>query len=449
MKVIHQESTETVDGEAPARVARPRPNAPLRFAPLTGAVMTDASGGLVVRRVRVRVVGGPDRGREALLEAGTLLVGTHTDNDLILRDPQVGKYHLEIALVAGGIRVRDLGSDAGTFVASQRITSGVVTVGTELQLGRTTLHLLAGDLTVNVSPSERTAFGMVVGQSLPMRMLFALLERVAPSDVPLLLQGPTGAGRTLIAKAIHANSRFAASPITVVDFRLPQSERPTVTQVSQRADTFTLLLEGLDEASTGDHGALLSLYQRREEGVLDARIIATSTTDIQQLAAAGRMRSELAVYVSSVRLRVPALSERIEDIPMLVQQFCRDICGAEAQLRPEDFDRIAQRDYPGNVRELRQLIAKALQVEVTAPPLPKSGIARARAALVMPLNARPKPPHPKVARDRLVEYFEKDWLMGLMKRADNNVSEVARELNLPRREAIKLLKKHSITCPDR
>lgn len=449
MKVIHQESTETVDGEGPGRLARPRPNAPMRFTPLTGVLMTDPAGGLVVRRVRVRVVGGPDRGREALLEAGTLLVGTHSDNDLILRDPQVGKYHLEIALVAGGIRVRDLGSDSGTFVASQRVNSGVVPVGTELQIGRSTLHLLAGDLTVSVSPSERTAFGMVVGQSLPMRTLFALLERVAPSDAPLLLEGEAGTGRTLIAKAVHANSRFAASPITVIDFRLPASERPAVSQVAQRADTFTLLLERIDEASAGEHGALLSLYERREEGVLDARIIATASADIQRMAESGKMRRDLAVYVSSVRLHVPPLRERMEDVPMLVQQFCRDICGAEAQLRPEDFDRMVRREYPGNVRELRQLVAKALQVESAPLPLPKTGVARARAALVMPLNARPKPPHPKVARDRLVEFFEKDWLEGLMKKASGNPGEVAKELNIPRREAIKLLKKHSIPCPDR
>ncbi len=81
---------------------RPRAPAPVKVTPLTGVLFTDPTGGLVVRRVRVRVTSGPDRGREALLEAGTLLVGTHTDNDLILRDPHASKYHLEIALVAGG-----------------------------------------------------------------------------------------------------------------------------------------------------------------------------------------------------------------------------------------------------------------------------------------------------------------------------------------------------------
>ena len=122
MKVIPQEGGELFEPDPQAKPAgRVRTGNPLRFAPLTGILQTDASGGLLVRRVRVRVTSGPDRGREAILEAGTLLVGTHSDNDLILRDPQVGKYHLEIALVAGGIRVRDLGSEGGTFVGAARV----------------------------------------------------------------------------------------------------------------------------------------------------------------------------------------------------------------------------------------------------------------------------------------------------------------------------------------
>src|SRR5687767_3473567 len=100
--------------------------------PLTGVLMTDAPGALVVRRVRVRVTTGPDRGREALLEAGTLLVGTHPDNDLVVRDPAAGKYHLELSLVAAGVRVRDLGSEGGTLVGGLRATTTTVPAGTEV-----------------------------------------------------------------------------------------------------------------------------------------------------------------------------------------------------------------------------------------------------------------------------------------------------------------------------
>ena len=411
--------------------------------------MTDIAGNLVVRRVRVRVTSGPDRGREALLEAGTLLIGTHSDNDLILRDAHASKYHLEIALVAGGVRIRDLGSDTGTFVGTSRLQVGVVPVGTELGIGRTTLQLLAGDMTVSIPPSERNAFGPALGQSPAMRQLFAILERIAPSDAPLLLEGEPGTGRTLFAKAIHASSRFAASPITVIDFRLPPGERPTVTSVGQRSDTFTLLLDRIDEASPSEINALLNLYKRREEGVLDARIIATSSTDIRRAAAEGRVRKELADHVAAVRILIPPLRERMEDVALLVRQFAREICGTEPPLGPAELSRIVAREYPGNVRELRQLVARALQTDAAAPVLPRQGMARARAALVMPLNARPKPPEPSVARERLVEYFERDWVMGLHAKHRGNLAEVSRETAIARKELVRRLKAWGVAAGEK
>lgn len=453
MKIVQHEIAENEDDLGalpPGKVpARPRTPGAVRFSPLTGVLMTDSTGSLVVRRVRVRVTSGPDRGREALLEAGTLLIGTHTDNDLILRDPHASKYHLEIALVAGGVRVRDLGSESGTFVGSGRLHLSVVPVGTELGIGRTTLQLLAGDMVVPLAPSDRAAFGPALGQSVVMRQLFALLERVAPSDAPVLIEGEPGSGRTLIAKAIHASSRFAASPITVIDFRLPPSERPTVTSVGQRSDTFTLLLERIDEASSAEANALLNLYERREEGVLDARIIATASSDIRCAASEGRFRKELVAHVAAVRVVVPSLRERIDDIPLLVRQFARESCGTEPPLGPADFERIVAREYPGNVRELKQLVVRALQSEAASPVLPREGAARARAALVMPLNARPKPPEPAVARERVVQFFERDWLMAVYARLQYNLTEVARETGLARKEVVRRLKGWGVPVNDR
>jgi DNA-binding NtrC family response regulator len=416
-----------------------------RLTPLTGVLMTDAAGGLVVRRVRVRVISGPDRGREALLEAGTLVVGTHPDNDLVLRDPIVGKYHLELMLVAAGVRVRDLGADGGTVVGGTRVGTTVVPAGTEVVLGRTTLQLLAADLAVPVVQSERVAFGPVLGRTPPMRELFALLERVAPTDVPVLLEGERGAGRTLVAKAIHAASRFAASPMAVVDFGAPPGERPSLQHMAQRSDTFTLLLERIDEAPPSTLGALLSLYERREDGSLDARIIATAGEGLRAQSGDTRARRDLLAHVTAVRVRVPSLRGRTDDIPVLVRQFAREICGVEPKFEDGDFARIVAREYPGNVRELRQLIARALASE-TAPRalLPRTGLARARAALVVPLNARPKPPSAKVARDRLVDAFDQDWLEALYAKYNGDPNELCRETGLAKPDLLKQLKKWNI-----
>lgn len=183
--------------------------------------------------------------------------------------------------------------------------------------------------------------------------------------------------------------------------------------------------------------------------MLDARILATCTADIKRAAAEGRFRKDLANHVAAVRLLVPSLSARVDDIPMLIRQFAREICGAEPQFRDEDFARAVAREYPGNVRELRGLIVKALQVETAPPVLPKAGAARARAALVMPLNARPKPPPPKVARDRIVEFFERDRLQVLYDRLGGDLNELARELNCPRKEVLRFLKAQGVQVAEK
>lgn len=407
--------------------------------------MTDGTGGLIVRRVRVRVVAGPDRGREALLEAGTLLIGTHPDNDLVLRDPTVGKYHLELALVAAGIRVRDLGGEGCTLIGGVRAGTVVVPPGTDIVLGRTTLHLLAADFNVPLTLSERSSFGPVLGRTLPMRQVFTLLERIAPTDAPVLLEGEPGCGRTLMAKAIHAASRFAASPLMIVDFTAPPSERPSLQQLAQRTDTFTLLIEHIDQAPPSCTAELLNLYERREEGVLDARIIATAAPGLKTQPGDPRSRRDLLTYVTAVRIAVPPLRLRIDDIPLLVRQFVREVCGVDLHFEDRDFQPLLTRDYPNNVRELRQMVMQALAIEPgPRAKLPRDGLARARAALVQPLNARPKPPDPQVARQRLLDAFTRDWVERLLVQCHGDLDEVARQVNMSRAELRKQLKKWGI-----
>ncbi len=448
VKVIYPDFQDNeLDPANISRGPKARQGGPLRVTPLTGALLSDPSGGLIVRRVRVRVVVGPDRGREALLEAGTLLVGTHPDNDLVLRDPSVGKYHLEVALVAGGVRIRDLGSDGGTFVSSVRSSIAVLPIGTEILVGRSTLQLLPGDVLVPVPPSERTSFGPVLGGSPAMRQLFALLERVAPSDTPILLEGEPGTGRTLTAKAIHASSRFAASPITVVDFGLPLSDRPPLGSISQRSDTFTLLLERIDEVPPSDFGPLLALYERHEEGVLDARILATASSELRRGPDNDRLRRDLMTHASAVHFHIPPLRARAEDIPMLVRQFSLEACGVDPKITAEESGRMLAWDYPGNVRELRQIVVRALKTESTATVLPPAGAARGRAALVLPLNTRPKPPLPKVAHDLLLGAFERAWLAGIYARHRGSLADVSRETGLGRRDLVRALKRCGIGDP--
>ncbi|MDP3278142.1 MAG: FHA domain-containing protein [Deltaproteobacteria bacterium] len=415
--------------------------------------MTDDRSTLNVRRVRVRVTAGPDRGREAMLEAGTLLVGTHSDNDLVLRDPAVGKYHLELALVAAGVRVRDLGSDGGTQFAGQKLANGVLPSGSEMVIGRTTLQLVGADLQVPQLISDRATFGPMVGQTTAMRELFGIVERLAATDCPLLLEGEEGTGRTLLTKAIHVASRFAASPVTVVDFRLNAMDRPSLVQIAQRSDTFTLLLEHVGDAPTSALREILALYERREEGVLDARIIATALPGLRSSPTDNKLRRELMAHVCAVRLTLPPLRARLDDLVLLVRHFVHEIASVDVTFGDGELVHAMTRDYARNVKDLRAIVAHALDFDTgSRSQFPAAGPARARAALLMPLNARPKPPDPAVAKQRVLDAFTRDWFERLVHRT-GDVGLAAREAGMARDEfeqeleRLRLQSKRSATPP--
>jgi transcriptional regulator with AAA-type ATPase domain len=397
-----------------------------RIPALTGVLMTDPKGRLVVRRIRARVASGPDRGRESVLEAGTLLVGSHADNDLVLRDAAIAKYHLEIALVAGGVRVRDLTGDGATTFQGVAVKNQVLPTGCEIALGRSTLQLLAADISVPPVLSERGQFGSLVGQSSTMRELFGMLERVAPTDSPVLLEGESGTGRSTLARAIHNASRFAATPMVVLDFSTPMHDRALVHHLAQRADSYTLLIEHIDRAPKSVWDDLVTVYERREEGVIDPRIIATSDLGFCAQPTDSSVRRALITQATALRVTLPSLAERVDDVAPLIEHFVREHCGVVTTFGDADLRYARVRNYPRNVAELREFVSNALGLDRSArAQLPRSGIERARAALLLPLNAKPKAPHPAIARQRLLDAFTHDAMRTTLERAEGDVALAA------------------------
>ncbi len=402
------------------------PSISAKIAALTGVLVTDDKGQLHIRRVRARVTSGPDRGRESVLDAGTLLVGSHADNDLVMRDSSIGKYHLEIALVAGGVRVRDLGAEGGTTFNGIPVKNQVLPAGSEIVLGKSTVQLLAADVLVPHALSDRVKFGPIVGRTTVMRALFATLERVAPTDTALLIDGEVGTGRSTLARAIHNASRFAATPMFVLDFSSPMIDRTTVTSLAQRTDSFTLLIEHIDRAPKSLWGDLLDLYQRREDGSIDLRILATSDLGFVANPSEGRTRIELLSHVAAVRITLPALRDRLDDVSTLIDHFVREQCGVVAGLSDEEIPHARERKYPQNVTELKNFVTRALAADAIArPQLPRAGIERARAALLFPLNAKPKALDPVAARQRLADAFARDAMRAVFEQAGENTTLAA------------------------
>ncbi|HEX4385054.1 MAG TPA: sigma-54-dependent Fis family transcriptional regulator, partial [Myxococcales bacterium] len=174
----------------------------------------DSSDATTVRRLRLldpagRTVADFSKPRASL--------GQQPGGDLVIDDPSVSRFHCEILLDSGEARVRDLESRNGTFVDGTRVVESYLRDGAELKLGRTILKVALGDERVAQSFSERTELGPLVGKSAPMRAAFALIEKAAPTDTTVLIEGETGTGKEGAAEALHLGSQRRDKPLVVVD----------------------------------------------------------------------------------------------------------------------------------------------------------------------------------------------------------------------------------------
>ena len=225
-----------------------------------------------------------------------------------------------------------------------RIGEVVADGGVVLQLGQTLVRLSPGEREQPVPASAARAFGPLVGRSLPMRELYAQLERVAASDCSVLIEGETGVGKERVAEAIHGASAHAAGPFVVVDCgalspALMESElfghvRGAFTgAVDDRvglvtlADGGTLFLDEIGELPLPLQTKLLGVLERRRVVPVGAtrahpvriRVIAATHRDLLRRANEGLFRSELYYRLAVVRLRVPPLRDRLDDLPLLVE----------------------------------------------------------------------------------------------------------------------------------
>src|SRR5262249_14877698 len=156
-----------------------------------------------LRCVELVVVEGPDRGRRLLVDQRVVRVGTAPGNHLRLADPTVSRVHCELHLSKGGVRILDTGSTNGTFVDSTRVRDAELIAGGTIRVGATVLRVELGDESIQIPISEAYSFGHVIGASVEMRRVYAVLERASQTEATVLIRGETGTGKELVAKAIH------------------------------------------------------------------------------------------------------------------------------------------------------------------------------------------------------------------------------------------------------
>ena len=332
---------------------------------------------------------------------------------------------------------------------------------------------------------ERYRFEGIVGKSRPMERLFQLLETVAPTNSTILVTGETGTGKEVVARAIHHNSsrranRFvalncSAIPETLLEAELFGHVRGAFTGAVgnrqgrlEQAHKGTLFLDEVGTMSVALQMKLLRVLQEREfERVgdshtikVDVRVIAATNSDLTKLVAEGQFREDLFYRLNVIPVQLPALRERKEDIPLLVQHFLakfeaeRDAAPAAGHAKgaverlprvtvsQEGMRRLMAYQWPGNVRQLENAIERAVaftagrsQIDVEDLPTEVQQAQETTAASSVTL------PEEGLDLELFVANIERELIQRSLERTGGNKGQAARLLNLKRTTLVEKLKR--------
>lgn len=340
--------------------------------------------------VKLSIVDGPDRGREVVARRGVVRIGTATDNDLVLTDSAVSRRHLEVRLRSEELIVVDLDSTNGTVVDGVRIKEAMLPSGSLVRVGGSVIRVIPVEDPVVIPLSARERFGGLLGRSVAMREVFAILERVAPTEATVLVEGETGSGKELVAEALHSYSPRADGPFVTIDCgaiaeNLMESEifghvRGAYTGatsdrqgVFEEAHTGTLLLDEIGELPISLQPKLLRALEKREvrrvgsseARTVSVRVLAATNRDLAAEVNRGTFREDLYYRLAVCQVRLPSLRQRRDDIPLLIQHFLDMFSPDSPPPSEELIQAYCSRPWPGNVRELRNAVERA--VAMAAP----------------------------------------------------------------------------------
>jgi two-component system response regulator GlrR len=312
--------------------------------------------------------------------------------------------------------------------------------------------------------SPTAYFGRLVGRSQVMRDVIERLRTIAVHDATLLLEGESGSGKEIAAEAVHEASSRRHKPFVVVDCgaiarplleaELFGHERGAYTGATQarvgalvRANGGTLFLDEIGELDLELQPRLLRLIERREVKPLggstprrvDVRIIAATNRDLAREAARGAFRADLYYRLAVTRVRMPSLSERPEDIPLLCRQIAIELTerGMHHALDDHQLSQLAHRRWPGNVRELKNAVERlatlgAESVDLWERPSIAPGSAR------LPFRE---------AKARMVTTFERQYLTEVLEEHAGNITAAAHASRVDRVHFLRLMDKYGLRGP--
>jgi DNA-binding NtrC family response regulator len=419
--------------------------------------------------------------------------GSAAHGDIVIADRSVSRLHLELVPEPDGLWVRDLGSRNGTHVNGMKIGEARVASGATIRVGTTEITVTYGERTTDPGerPDDRDSFGGLTTASPLVRAVFGALERLAPTDVPLILEGERGTGKKRLARAVHDASPHAGGPFVVVECAaLPDESHES--QIAQAMEDALVGAEGGTLVLDAPEDLPLSV-QRELTPPLEAkafRLITTTQRDLRRLVNQGTFRESLYFHLASpgATVRVPPLRERREDLAGLLRFFLTApatasgsfstaavpaVEEAEAVVGPDLLEDLERLPWPGNLHELRRYAERirALTSSDATPLLSSLGTRRrddegtvetptfhaivGEDPSVLPTvtdlgQLLPSGLEPwfgigfKEYRERWIELGEREYLRRLMARTNRSSSAASREAGLERTYLYRLIKKHGV-----
>ncbi len=399
------------------------------------------------------------------LREGSCVVGSSPSADIVIAESTVSRKHVSLEICPQGVIVTDLGSRNGTFYLGHRVEKMTLALGSSIQIGGATLTFTADtDALAGMVLAEESFRGMW-GTSFAMRRVFAMLARLEGSLVPVMVLGESGVGKELIARAIHEGTHgsnpqkelvavnCAAIPRELIASELFGHKKGAFTGATESrpgafevAHNGTLFLDEIGELPLAMQPVLLRALETGEikpvgedrARRVNVRLVCATNRDLGAEVAAGRFREDLYFRLAVVKIEVPPLRERQEDIEVLANAFARR-AGA-VDLPPEVIDALRGHDWPGNVRELQNAVLAYLAMGELPETTPNRSLLDSALADLVDLK-RPYADQ----KEEIAERFTKVYLQTLLLETGFNQSAAARVAGLDRTHLGRMLAKHGLT----
>ncbi|HYD42800.1 MAG TPA: sigma 54-interacting transcriptional regulator [Anaeromyxobacter sp.] len=368
--------------------------------------LTRVSGGTALRpqgaaaeappaRLRLRQAG---RERTHPLPAAGVTLGKDAACEVLVDDPFVSARHLRIEAREGRWLARDLGSTNGTWVGGARVDRAWLELGAVLRLGDAEVVIEARE---RAEPDRPAPFEGMLSNDPAMREVFDLLGRVGPSDAAVTILGDTGTGKELVARALHARSDRAAGPFipvncsaiaeTLIESELFGHEKGAFSGAEklrkgafEEADGGTIFLDEIGELPLDLQPKLLRVLELGEVKrvgasrpiTVNVRIVAATHRDLRAQVRAGKFREDLFYRLCVVPITVPPLRQRKGDVRLLAEAFLARAAprGLGLSWSEEALARLEGYDWPGNVRQLRNVVQRALLFRGEGREIPAAAV---------------------------------------------------------------------------